>query len=283
MKGCIRNARILLALGCLALFCSLAARADVVILKDGYTLYGVKTIKEREGLTDNETGQVFSVERANGLTVVDDGPRWTLFPQSALQVADVSNTNKFSGLTPDSPKRDLFAGKQAIPLTATLPKVGPWNDKMWTRTIEFRDSEKDYVKHVVKQHISVISPYYIRIGSDSHRLQTYYMLKEFSAERIRTFLSYHPDLDDREKPDPAKRERLIHFWIQADWHDEAEKDIAKFITDFPTEKDRLEKIRNEIGVSRVEKRIVEAERAKESGRHHRAIADRTRLARERRI
>ena len=276
MRGYIGNARIVLALGCLVLICSLAARADVVILKDGYTLYGVKTIKEREGLTDAETGQVFSVERANGLTVVDDGPRWTIFPQSALQVADVSNTNKFSGLTPYSPKRALYAGKQVIPITATLPKVGPWNDKLWTRTIEFRDAEKDNIKHVVKQHISVISPYYIRIGSETHRLQTYFLLKEFPAEKIRAFLANHPDLDDRDKPDAAKRERLIHFWIQAEWFDEAEKDIAKFITDFPGEAERLVKIRNEIGVSRVEKQIAEIERAKESGRHRfamRSLAD----------
>ncbi|WP_157369453.1 hypothetical protein [Zavarzinella formosa] len=271
MTGYLRNARIVLALGCSALICAMAARADVVILKDGYTLYGVKTIKEREGLLDENTGQTFSVERANGLTVVDDGPRWTIFPQSVTQVADVSSNNKFSGLTPYSPKRQLLAGREVIPVTATLPKIGPWNDKTWTRTIVFLDSEKDNIKHEVKQHISVISPYYVRLGSESHRLQSYFLLKEFSADRIRAFLQNHPDLDDRDKPDAAKRERLIHFWIQADWLDEAEKDIEKFIKDFPADKERLEKIRAEIGLTRVEKLLTEAERAKESGRHRFAM------------
>jgi pimeloyl-ACP methyl ester carboxylesterase len=271
MTGYLRNARIALALGCLGLICGMAARADVVILKDGYTLYGVKTIKEREGLTDSNTGEVFSVERANGLTVVDDGPRWTIFPQSALQVADVSNTNKFSGLTPYSPKRDLYAGKQVIPLTATLPTVGPWDEKKWTRTIVFKDAEKSNIKHEVKQHVSVISPYYIRIGSESHRLQSYFLLKEFGADRIRSFLQNHPDLDDRAKPDAGKRERLIHFWIQADLLDEADKDIEKFIKDFPADKERLAKIQAEIGLTRVEKLMTEVERAKESGRHRFAM------------
>lgn len=271
MKGYIRNARIFLSLVCLVLFCSLAARGDVIILKDGYTIYGVKTIKEREGLTDSTSGVVVSVEKVNGLTVVDDGPRWTIFPQSALQVADVANTNKFSGLTPYSPKRDLFVGRPALPRTAVLPSIGPWNYKLWTRTIEFRDAEKDNIKHILKQHISVISPYYIRIGSETHRNQTYYLLKEFSADSVREFLSNHPDLDDRLKPDPAKRERLIHFWIQANWLEEADKDIAKFIADFPAEKERLTKIRNEIGASRIEKRIADIEVAKEVGRHRFAM------------
>lgn len=269
MTGYRRNTRLALALGAALLICGMAARADVVILKDGYTLFGVKTIREKEGMQTEEG--VISVDRVGGMTVVDDGPRWTVFPVNNLQVADVSNTNKFSHLVPYKPKGDRYVGKQNLPPTANLPKISPWNDKEWTRKITFLDSEKSNVRHDVDQHIGVINPYYVRIGSGTHRLQSYFLLKEFGAERIRTFLQNHPDLDDRAKPDAAKRERFIRFWIQADWLAEADKDVAKFAKDFPAEAEKLAKLREELGLSRAEKLFAEVERAKDSGRHRAAM------------
>lgn len=271
MTGYRQNKRIIGALVLVVGIATLTARADVVILKDGYTIYGVKTLKEKETILDKEVGESFVVEKTNGLTVIDDGPRWTIFPLSNLQVADVSNTNKFSGLTAYYPKGDRYVGRQVLPPSANRPKIGPWNDKEWTRTVEFLDADKPNAKHVVQQHVGVISPYYVRVGSGTHRLLSYFLLKEFGVERIRTFLENHPDLNDRAKPDPDKRERLIRFWIQADLLDEADKDLAKFAKDLPSEREKLEKMKAEINLSKIEKLMVEIEKAKDNGRHRFAM------------
>lgn len=270
MAHTLFNLRLLAALALAGLLTIMSAEAAVVIMKDGYTIYGVKAFKEKEVLIDDQIGQVLLIPKANGMTAVDDGPRWVVFPNSPLQIADVSDTNKFKDFTAYT--RDRVAGEEKLPSTARNPELlKSWDPKEWTRTIRFEDVNPR-IFHTVRQHISVISPYYVRVGSSTHKLSHYFLLKEFKTETIRTLLVNHPDLIEKDgKPDPEKRERLVRFWIQADLLDEADRELNLLLAALPAEKERYNRLKSEVNGLRAEKLMVEIERARDSGRHQWAI------------
>ena len=268
--------------------------ADVVILKDGYTLHGIMLFKEKIPIQDGD--DVFVMEKPNGATFLDDGARWTVFSATPRQVADVSDANKFKDLTAYSPKEPRYAGGEKFPISVRDPKISPWDERKWMREIVFTDGDNKRVKHTLKQQITIISPYYVRIGSSSHRMTTFFLTKEFQPGRIRSFLLNHPDLAETPvkpapaivvglvalgggggvgfaplTPDPEKRERLIRFWIQADWLDEADADLDQLIKALPTEKTRHARLKSEVNGLRAEKLMAEVEHAKEAGRHQWAI------------
>ena len=264
------NARAISALVLAATVTVVAVHGDVIILKDGYTLYGVKTFKEKQPLIDEKTGAFFITTMPNGMTVIDDGPRWVVFPNSSLQVADISDTNKFKDFA--SYTRERYRGEVKLLATAIDPRpLKPWDLKEWTRVIEFRDVDPR-LKHTVKQHINVITPHYLRMGSSTHSMSQYFLTREFKSEAVRSMLVNHPTLLEMPgKPEPEKRERLVRFWIQADWLDEADKELAALLTDLPAEKERHARLKSEVNGLRADRLIVEIERARDSGRHDYAV------------
>jgi predicted esterase len=272
MSLSICNPRTACALALAGMLCVVAAKAEVVIMKDGYTVHGLKIVKEKDLLIENQAnggGIPFIVDKPNGMTAIDDGPRWVVFPSSPKQVADVSDANRFKDFTAYT--RDRNRGDEKLPSTAINPQLlKPWDLKEWTREIRFNDVDPR-IFHTVKQHINFISPHYLRVGSSTHKLTQYFLLKEFKSDTIRKLLVNHPDLVEKDKPDPAKRERLIRFWIQADWLDEADTDLARLIKDLPAEKERYARLKSEVNGLRAEKAMVEIERARDSGRHQAAV------------
>jgi pimeloyl-ACP methyl ester carboxylesterase len=270
MTRSLLNARIAAALALAVTMTALVVHADVVILKDGYTLHGLKTVKEKGVIIDELTGEVLIAAKANGMTAIDDGPRWVVFPNSSQQVADASENNRFKEFTAYTRERN--AGTEKLFSTARAPEVvNDWDPKEWTRVVKFNDIDPK-VKHTVKQHINFISPHYLRIGSSTHALTRYFLLHEFKPYFIRSLLVNHPDLIEKDgKPDAGKRERLIRFWIQADWLEEADKDLERLLVDLPAEKERHSRLKSEVNGLRAEKLMVEIERARDSGRHQWAI------------
>src|SRR5262245_40745780 len=79
MSRSLFNARLCAALALAVLLAAVAARADVIIFKDGFTIHGVKTVKERDIIIDPQIGAIVG-PKANGMTAIDDGPRWVVFP-----------------------------------------------------------------------------------------------------------------------------------------------------------------------------------------------------------
>jgi pimeloyl-ACP methyl ester carboxylesterase len=263
------NARVIAALALAVLLFSLAAQADVVIFKDGYTVHGVKIVKEKTVIIDDKDGP-FVVDDPRGMVAIDDGPRWVVFPHSTIQVADVSENNRFKDFAAYTRERNR--GDNKLPSTARDAVVTKsWDVKEWTREVKFND-EDPRLKHTVKQQITVITPHYLRIGSSTHTLARYFLTREFKPDFIRSLLVNHPELVEKpDAPDPVRRERLIHFWIQADWLDEAEKDLAQLLKDLPAEKERYARLKSEVNALRAEKAMAEIERARNAGRHQWAI------------
>jgi pimeloyl-ACP methyl ester carboxylesterase len=270
MLSLLCNARTAAALALAVIVCALAAHADTVILKDGYTIHGVKLVKEKDVIVDDKTGMPFIFDKPNGLVAVDDGPRLVAVPYSPTQIADVNDNNRFRDFAAYT--RDRDAGTEKLPSTAREATVEKdWDPKEWTRIIRFQDVDPR-IYHKVYQHINVITPHYVRIGSKSHRMARYFLLKEFKPDFIRKLLVNHPDLvEAKGKPDPDRRERLIRFWVQADWLDEADKDLDRLLADLPAEKPRYTRLKAEVNALRAEKLMAEIERARDSGRHHWAI------------
>lgn len=270
MSLSIFNRRTITTLALGGFLCVIAAKADVVILKDGYAIHGLKTVKEKDLLIDDRAGLPIVVVKGNGMTAVDDGPRWVVFPSSPRQVADANDGNRFKEFTAYT--RERFAGDEKLPSTAREPEqLKPWDPKEWTREIRFQDVDPR-IYHTVKQHINFISPYYVHVGSSTHKLHHYFLLKEFKAETIRKLLVNHPDLiEPAGKPDAAKRERLVRFWIQADWLEEADRELALFLKDLPSAKEPYTRLKSEVNGLRAEKALVEIERAHDSGRHQAAM------------
>jgi pimeloyl-ACP methyl ester carboxylesterase len=273
MNRFLFNARAVAALALAVILPTVAANAEVVIMKDGHVLHGIKILKEKAPIIDDQAGQVFLVDKPNGMYAIDDGARWVVFPNSPSQVADVSIENRFEKFSGYSPKGERHAGTEKFPKSiAGVPTIEKdWDPKEWTREIKFNDVNPG-VKHTIKQQITIITPHYLRVGSSTHKLARYILTKEFPPAQIRTFLSNHPDLaEEKGKVEPDKREKLIRFWIQADWLDEADKDLSKLLADAPGEKERYARLKAEVDGLRAERLIIEIERARDAGRHQWAI------------
>jgi predicted esterase len=270
MRSSLFNVRAAVALVLAVLVCGVAARGEVVILKDGFAIHGVKIRKEKDLIIDEKAGVPFIFDKPHGIVAIDDGPRLVAFPSSPLQLADIVEANRFETFTAYTRERN--AGDIKLPSTARDPElVRDWDPKEWTREVKFNDVDPR-LKHVVRQHINVITPHYIRIGSSNYKLAYYYLLKEFKPALIRSLLVNHPDLvEPKGKFDPDKRERLIRFWIQADWLDEADSDLERLRADLPAEKERYTRLKSEVNGLRAEKLLAEIERARDAGRHQWAI------------
>ncbi len=260
-------ARATLALALAVALISLSARGETIVLKDGFTLHGTKIIKEKTTLFDEKAMENFVVDVAGGVWAIDDGPRWVVFPRTLRQLADVTDANKFKDLTGYT--RERYKGQNPFPETIVNPAkvVKDWDFKEWTREIQFKDSRPEAGVHTIKQHVNLINPYYLRVGSSSHRITRYFLTREFPPDMIRKFLETHPDIDEMGKPNADKRERLVRFWIQADLLDEADKDLERLLADLPNEQKRHAGLRAEVVGLRAEQLVAEIERAKDAGRH----------------
>lgn len=238
------------------------AQADVVILKDGFTLHG-KLVKEKtviEGIV---------VDKGNGLTLIDDGPRAIIFPANYKEVGDAGAVDKFKDLVSYS---NTFQappiGNRLFPASAVDPTFGEWNIKLWSREAKYKDALDPTSRHTVIQNIVRITPYSVAIGSTTHRVSMWYLTKEFSPETLRGLLAQHPDIkEETGKPDGEKRERLIRFWLQAEWLEEAEKDFQKFQKDLPQDRERIARLQSELLQLKAERLLTEMEKAKDGGRY----------------
>jgi pimeloyl-ACP methyl ester carboxylesterase len=270
MSRLLFNARVAAALALAVLLVGVAAKADVIILKDGFTIHAVKTVKEKDLILDPNFGAIIT-DKAHGMTAADDGPRWVVFPNSALQVADVSPSNRFKDFA--SYTREFTKGTNNLPSTAMNPvDKKPWDYKTWTKEVKYDDRADNRLMHSVKLHISVITPYYLRIGSSTHKIARYILTKEWGGDRVRKFIVNHPDLaEEPGKPDAGKREKLIRFWIQGDFLDEADKDLDQLLKDLPTEKERYAQLKSEVNSLRAGRLMVEIEQARDAGRHRWAM------------
>src|SRR3954469_9389399 len=136
MSRSLLNPRAAAALALAVLLVGVAAHADVIILKDGFTIHGVKTLKEKEVVIDMDSGTALMMQKPNGMVAIDDGPRWVVFPNSAFQVGDVSEANRFKDFAAYT--RERTKGFRKLPSNAiNQRKVKDWDFKEWKMEVDF--------------------------------------------------------------------------------------------------------------------------------------------------
>ena len=172
---------------------ALPGRADVVILKDGFTIHG-KVIKERDSFFDPLTGEQMETFKLNGLTMVNDGPRLTVFTANYKRVGDVDPFNKFADLINVVRKPPEGYKKYPLPPTMQLTKDADFNDA-WFRTLKFNSTPQAW--HLITQHIDFITPHYLCMNSTSHQWAAFYLTCELGPEKIRKLLLTAPDFMEK--------------------------------------------------------------------------------------
>jgi len=214
------TAAALLFVGCAVV----AARADVVILKDGFVLQGVVS-KEKERVQDQSSGKLFTMARAGGFDFVDEGPKVVFFSTHAKQLGEVSKEIK---LRPDYRTFNnfikAFKGQDPIPVGGDLRNISEWDDK-WKRVLEIKmpvGTEK------VEQQIVQLDPYYCRIVSPSHSWRVGLRTSELGAVKLRKLLSTHSELVEAPGTvDPLKRLMIAKFLMDAGFPVESRQELVR--------------------------------------------------------
>ncbi|MEZ6141603.1 MAG: hypothetical protein R3B84_13610 [Zavarzinella sp.] len=242
------------------------AWADVIILKDGYTIHG-KALKEKATIRDPISGDAFVTDKADGLTMIDDGARYVIIPQRQ-QLGDIGANDRFQAMSTYTYQGKFFPGNLRFPGNVHSPEVGSWDYANWRRNIKYIDGDKPAFYHLLKQQITLISPHYIYINSWSHFIQTSYLTKEFPIADLRGLLQNHPDLVEKaNEVVPARRERLFRFWLQAELYDEADVELKRLQKDAPQEVELIQKLTAELNEARYKKILDAITVANKANRH----------------
>ena len=251
---------------CLALS---APAADTVILKDGFVIQG-NVRKELDSVRDPNTGRVFTVTKADGLDMIDEGPKIVIFSTHAKQLGEINKdvklrpeykhyTNFFSGRKSENP----FQG-------GAVKNMTPFDAK-WRRTITYTLPGNLFDK--VEQQITFIDPYTTYLVSPTHVWRQAFRTAEMDPFEVRKLLATHPELAEPDgKLDPAKRVAITRFVKDAGWLFLAQQEIETITKEFKGEmakdvKDAFEALKKEVDQATAELPVNEAELALKAGRY----------------
>ena len=266
-----RGFSIRLAAGVVLFFgCALAARpADVVILKDGFTIQG-NLRKETQSIND-PFAKSMTILKADGFDFIDDGVRFTIFSTHYKQLGEVAKDTK---LRPDyKGYSNPFGARRS---THPLPSMGgtkdlpDFNDK-WRRTIKVIVPPNDWDK--IDQQITYLDPYCCWIVSPTHLWTQAFRTSEMSPKLIRKLLSTHPELVEADgKPDPVKRIAIARFLLDAGWLYLAKEEIENLRKAVPgplakEPQEQLDKLQKIVDHAAAELVVNEAELALAAGRY----------------
>ncbi|MCS6851133.1 MAG: PHB depolymerase family esterase [Gemmataceae bacterium] len=255
-----RSLRRLVIAGLAGLLFPTVGWADLIILKDGFTLHG-KVTQAKEKITDQPSGEVFWVP--SGHFMIDDGARRITF--SRQQVAEADNRDIHEGT--DLVRLYRFVSRyNAIridPLVNIL-EATPFDDR-WERIYRLQ-GEQGRIN--VRQRLGVLTPQYARVEALSYHWSQFYLTKELGPQVVRSLLYRHPDLADKDgQVDPARRLRIVRFLMQAGWYDAAEQELNALAKERPDEQTPVEETREILKRLRLQQRLDDIERASRVGRH----------------
>lgn len=208
------------------------ARADVVILKDGFVLQGTVT-KEKSRIPDPASGKLILSVNAAGFDFIDEGPKIVFFSTHNKNLGEVSKDIK---LRPDyriyKNYITSFKSQDQIPTGGELRNISDWDAK-WKRVLEIKmpvGTER------VEQQIVQFDPYFCWVVSATHAWRVGLRTSELGPAKARKLLSTHPELAETAgKVEPLKRLAIAKFLMDAGWPVEARAEVALLKTDHPGE------------------------------------------------
>jgi Esterase PHB depolymerase len=262
-------ARFALAVSLVAVAAGAVSSADVIVLKDGFTIQGFVR-KEIENVVDKASGQLVPIAKGNGVELVDEGPKITFFTTYQKQLGGAGPDVR---LRPDARAfTTQFIGRLTnypIPF-GTTEKVGEFSAK-WVRTLSVKPP--GFKAEEVRQQITHLDPYYMYIVSPTHLWRLTYRTNEQDPKLVRKLLLMHPELAEPDgKCDPLKRFALAKFMLDAGWLQYAKDELDRFKVDFVGDlskdaKEQFDKLRVEIDHAAGELVAREAEFALRAGRY----------------
>ncbi len=265
-----RHSRPALALVLLASCAAVVSAADVVILKDGFVIQG-NVHKESEMVFDKSTGTSIRIVKANGLDMIDEGPKVTVFSTHGKQLGAISPDTK---LRPEFKAYTMpFQGRRSnLPLAglAATSKVSDFNSK-WIRTIDAKATVG--ANQQIDQQITHLDPYFVYLVSGTHLWRLTYRTSEWDPKSVRKLLVMHPELAEPDgKCVPLRRIGIAKFMLDAGWLQFAKDEMERLKRDFTGEfakdaKEAHEKITKEIDQATAELVVREAEVALRAGRY----------------
>jgi pimeloyl-ACP methyl ester carboxylesterase len=212
-----------------------AARADFIILKDGYVLQG-KVKREHSTLFDEVTKEPILVPK--GFFMIYDGARKVYFSPSQVRVAD--NT--------DPPNEEKIVAKynkfqvnpRHMPALLGVLDAPHW-DHGWERHLTIRTPDG---AEKLPQHIGGLTPYWARADSmGKYFWSAAYLTRELGPKTVSDLLATHPDFQEPRGMADAERARrrwrLCDFYVQAGWFDYADQEMDRMLIDLPGEKERV--------------------------------------------
>lgn len=233
----------------------LGSAADVVILKDGFVIQGTVR-KESESVFDKASGTSVRITKANGLDMIDEGPKVTFFSTHAKQLGEISPDIK---IRPEyRAYTTQFMGRKANqPLSsiASIVKTGEFNSK-WIRTLTVK--EPTGVVNVVDHQITHLDPYFIYLVSATHLWRGAYRTSEWDPKMIRKILVMHPELAEPDgKCDPLKRIAIGRFMLDAGWLQAAKDEMDRLRREFPGEMAKDTKVEHEKLLKAIDQAVAE--------------------------
>ncbi|VTR94943.1 Uncharacterized protein OS=Planctomyces maris DSM 8797 GN=PM8797T_05990 PE=4 SV=1: Abhydrolase_6 [Gemmata massiliana] len=265
-----RRTRLALALVLFLGCASIAVPADVVVLKDGFVIQG-DVRKETTSVVDKASGRSIPIVKADGLDLIDEGPKWTIFSTHAKQLGAISPDIK---LRPEYRAYKMpFPGRKANNALTDIGetvKVSEFDSK-WIRTIEAKSFIAANAK--IDQQITYMDPYFIYMVSATHLWRLSFRTNEWDPKLVRKLLLMHPDLAEPDgKCDPLKRIALARFMLDAGWLQFAKDEMDRLKRDFTgtLSKDAQEvhdKITKDIDTVTADLVAREAEKALAAGRY----------------
>ncbi|MBY0458877.1 MAG: hypothetical protein K2V38_16185, partial [Gemmataceae bacterium] len=223
------RARHLLGLVVIAAAAALAPAAEVVILKDGFVIQGTVR-KEMTTVVDKASGLSVSIVKANGLDIVDEGPKVVVFSSHAKQLGAISPDVK---LRPEYKAFTMpFPGRQnntELPSLGNTIKITEFDAK-WTRVMEIKVPGAK--AESVKQIITYMDPYAIAMHSPTHLWRVTFRTSEWDPRLVRRLLLTHPEIAEPDgKCAPLKRILLAKFMIDAGWLQFAKDEVERLKKD----------------------------------------------------
>jgi pimeloyl-ACP methyl ester carboxylesterase len=231
--------------------------AHVLIFKDGFTLQG--TIKRSSQPLVDPSGAHFIVPTEGGFYTITDGARVTYFSPGRLQPpildepAGASKPLAFIGPAP------RLTGVP-LPVPWTVEKVDPW--QKWTRKILLNAGK---VRLDIEQRLTLLTPQRVRV--DGYRVDwvSYYLTRELDVDTIRTLLDQY--FAKTKESEPDKRLQISKFLLQAGYAEEAEKELADLVKDFPAQKDKVEPLTRAVKEMQATAFVDATERARKVGQY----------------
>ncbi|HEY1187839.1 MAG TPA: PHB depolymerase family esterase [Gemmata sp.] len=265
-----RCTRSVLALALFAGASALVSGAEVVILKDGFIIQG-NVRKESETVFDKASGTSVRMVKANGLDMIDEGPKVTIFSTHAKQLGEISPDAK---IRPDYKAYTMrftgYRNPQPLSTVAQTLATGEFNEK-WVRVLTVK--ETNGVRRGLEQQITHLDPYFIYMVSATHVWRVAYRTNEWDPKMIRKLLVMHKELSEPDgKCDPIKRTAIAKFMLDAGWIQAAKDELERLNKDLvgpmPKEaQDALDKLQKEITQATAELVVKEAEVALAAGRY----------------